>query len=187
MNRSESIVELTKSLVAFQAEVMDPTKNAQNDFNKAKYATLDALLGAVRPVLSKHNLAFVQSTVHEGDYIYITTLLMHISGECLESSPLRVRVVKDDPQGVGSAITYARRYSLSAFLGIASSDDDDGQINDEQDITRHMLKELNDLVKMKGIPPSKVSDYIKASFGKNLSNQLDTLEIDQLMDWVKAQ
>ena len=93
------------------------------DFDKI----LDGLLDAIRPVLSKHGLSVLQMPGGDGQQITITTILMHESGEWMESEPFTLKAQKVDPQGAGSAVTYGRRYSLSSILGVAWDTDDDGQ------------------------------------------------------------
>jgi hypothetical protein len=125
--KSDSITELSKALCKFQAEVKNPANSAVNPFYKSKYAPLNEILNDVRPILSKHGLVPVQSLGSaDGEYITITTLLLHESGEWLEGDPLTLRADKATPQGAGICSTYGRRYALSAILGISSEDDDDG-------------------------------------------------------------
>jgi|LSQX01.2.fsa_nt_gb hypothetical protein len=126
MNKSESIKEIAKALCQFQAEVKNPANTANNPFFKSKYAPLQDILNLVRPLLSKHGLSILQMPSSDEGDVVITTLLMHTSGEWIETCPLKMKPVKTDPQGIGSCITYGRRYSLSAVLGISSEDDDDG-------------------------------------------------------------
>lgn len=134
MKRSETIGELAKALVKFQAEVENPKNTASNPMFKSKYAPLDVVINTVKPILTKNGLSFMQSTGSEGESIIITTMLLHESGEWIESEPLILPAyqikgggVKDfTAQGAGSGITYGRRYSLTALLGISSEDDDDG-------------------------------------------------------------
>ena len=126
MNKSESIQNIAKALVGFQAEVKNPANTADNPFFKSKYAPLPDILNDVRPLLAKHGLALLQAPSGDGDKIVITTLLMHESGEWIEACPLILKADKATAQGAGSAITYGRRYALSAVLGISSEDDDDG-------------------------------------------------------------
>lgn len=126
MEKSESIQNLAKALVAFQMEVKNPANTANNPFFKSKYAPLPDILNDVRPLLAKHGLAVLQSPSGDGDKIVITTMLIHESGEYIETCPLVLKTEKATAQGAGSAITYARRYALSAVLGISSEDDDDG-------------------------------------------------------------
>jgi hypothetical protein len=126
MRTSESIKEIATALCKFQAEVKNPSNSAVNPFFKSKYAPLNEILNDVRPLLAKHGLSVLQMPSSDGQDVIVTTLLMHTSGEWIESCPLTMRPVKNDPQGIGSTITYGRRYALSAILGISSEDDDDG-------------------------------------------------------------
>jgi len=87
---------------------------------------LDDILTAVRPVLLLHHLAVMQDVETRERGVSVVTRIVHASGRVFESSAL-VLACAQDPQSVGSAITYAKRYSLSGFLGIAADDDDDGQ------------------------------------------------------------
>ena len=126
MEKSESIENLAKALTAFQSEVKNPANTANNPFFKSKYAPLNDILKEIRPLLSKHGLSVLQAPSGNGETISVTTLLMHTSGEWIEACPLSLRADKPTAQGGGSAITYARRYALSAVLGFSSEDDDDG-------------------------------------------------------------
>ena len=126
MNHSESIKQIAAALAAFQAEVKDPARDGENPHFRSKYVQIDGLLAAVRPILSKHGLSVVQSTGGDGQDISVTTEIMHTSGEWIRTDALILKAVKADPQGAGSAVTYGRRYSLSAALGVAWDDDDDG-------------------------------------------------------------
>ncbi|HDR7659232.1 TPA: ERF family protein [Bacillus wiedmannii] len=126
MNRSETIAELAKSLVKFNLEVNKIAKDADNPFFKNNYATLDTIIDEIRPILSKHGLSIMQIPSGDGQNVTLKTLLLHESGEWLESDELTMKPVKNDPQAVGSCITYARRYSLAAFLSLNTGEDDDG-------------------------------------------------------------
>lgn len=123
MNRSESITELAKALAVAQGEVENASKTSKNDHFKNKYADLAEVLNTVRPVFAKHGLSIVQLPSYEQPLASVETILMHSSGEYI-SGVCSAPVTKPDPQGVGSAITYLRRYSLAAVAGIAQEDDD---------------------------------------------------------------
>ena len=133
MNRSEQINEIAKALCLFQGEVSNPKKTATNPHHKYNYTPLDEVMNTIKPVLKKHGLSFIQNTWSEGENIVVQTLLMHESGQWLESAPLALpghQVLKGgqkvwNAQGAGSAITYGRRYQISAVLGIASEEDTD--------------------------------------------------------------
>ena len=124
MNKSECISELAKALVKAQADFGPLLKGSENPFFKSKYADLSSVMDVARGPLSEHGLCFVQTT-EEADTgsIIIETTLIHASGEWL-SGRLKMPLAKNDPQGYGSAMTYARRYALQAILGLAAEDDD---------------------------------------------------------------
>ena len=126
MQRSESIKNIAKALAQFQAEVRNPANTESNPFYRSKYAPLSDILNLTRPILSRHGLSVLQSPSGDGQNVTVTTLITHESGEWIESEPLTLKADKATAQGAGSAITYARRYALSAMLGISSEDDDDG-------------------------------------------------------------
>lgn len=123
---SPEIGEIAAALAAAQAEMQTAKKDSANPFFKSKYADLAAVREACQGALSKYGLAVSQLLrVAEDGKTYLDTLLAHKSGQWLKST-YPIRPVKDDPQGLGSAITYARRYALSAITGVATEDDDDG-------------------------------------------------------------
>lgn len=119
MERSESIIELAKALVSAQGEFKSVAKNEKNPFYKSTYSDLPAVVDAVRPILAKHELCFI----HLPQGKSIECIIMHSSGQYI-AGVYPLITMKDDPQALGSAVTYAKRYSLMAMLGIASNDDD---------------------------------------------------------------
>lgn len=127
MNKSESIKNLAGALATFQSEVTNPANSKKVSAGKFsyKYAPLDEILNSVRPLLSKNGLSILQAPTSSEGYISVSTILLHSSGEYIELDPITLKMDKITAQGAGSAITYARRYALSAVLGIASEDDDD--------------------------------------------------------------
>jgi hypothetical protein len=129
MERGQS--GLAARLAAAQAELADPVRDGQNPHYASRYATLGAVLAAVRPVLARHGLAVVQDvrTETSGDrlIVSVTTRLL-ADGEALDCGPASVSLpATAGPQAVGSAITYLRRYCLQAAVGVASADDDDAE------------------------------------------------------------
>ncbi|NCC85460.1 MAG: hypothetical protein EOM03_15230 [Clostridia bacterium] len=123
MNKSESIAALAAALAKAQGEMENAGKNSVNPHFKSKYADLAEILNTVRPVLSKHGLAVTQFPAFEAGTAHVETILTHASGEWM-SGTCSAPVQKSDPQGVGSALTYLRRYSLAAVCGLAQEDDD---------------------------------------------------------------
>lgn len=123
MNKSESIAALATALSAAQGEIEGAVKDSTNPHFRSKYADLGAVWAACRPALSKHGLAVMQLPRSAEGCIQLETILMHKSGEWV-SDTLALPVSKQDAQGYGSAMTYARRYGLMAVVGIAPEDDD---------------------------------------------------------------
>ena len=186
MNRSETITEIAKALAKFQSEVSDPNRTKENAFLKSKYVTLDSLLQAVRPVLASNGLSFLQVPFTGADVVSVTTMLLHESGEWLESDPFTLPLMKKDPQGVGSVVTYARRYSLSSILGVAWDEDDDAQSNNETELTKQLAQEVFKLAEVKNIDNNIVASYIKTTFNKTSSKMLDLSELKQVKSWLTS-
>ena len=123
MNKSESIKELATALNQAQAEMSGAKKKAANPFFKSRYADLNSVVDAIRQPFCDHGLSYSQFPVFKDGFVGVETILMHSSGEWI-SSELLLPMVKQDPQAAGSALTYARRYSLQAIAGIPAEDDD---------------------------------------------------------------
>lgn len=123
MNKSESIAALSKALAKAQSEVENAGKNANNPHFKSKYADLAEVLNTVRPIFSANGLAISQFPSFENGIASVETIITHESGEWM-SGISSAPVTKQDAQGVGSATTYLRRYSLAAIAGVAQEDDD---------------------------------------------------------------
>ena len=123
--QSPSIAALAAALAKAQGAMGNVKKDNVNPHFKSKYADLASVIDASRAPLAANGLAVVQlvSTLHEGGLVRVTTKLLHSSGEWLESS-CELPVDKRTAQGIGSAVTYGRRYALQAMLGIAAEDDD---------------------------------------------------------------
>jgi hypothetical protein len=116
---------IAEALAAAQLEITDPAKDAVNPHFKSRYADLATVLKTVRPVLARHGIALTQTTRVEDDgRVLLVTRLLWGDEELVGYYP--IQPVKADPQGYGSAMTYARRYALQAIVGVAADDDDDG-------------------------------------------------------------
>ena len=126
MNKSETIAELAKALNKAQAEMKPALRDSENPFFKSSYADFSSVWEACRPALVENGLAVSQLCINEGDMVGVETILMHTSGEWI-SNKLMLKPIKPDPQAQGSALTYARRYSLSGIVCLATEADDDGE------------------------------------------------------------
>lgn len=126
MKTSESIKNISVALISAQAEISNPKNTAVNPYFKSNYAPLNDILNYVKPILKKHGLGVVQDVSLVEDRVTVSTMIIHESGEYILQTGASAKPDKDTAQGAGSAITYLRRYSLSAALNISSEDDNDG-------------------------------------------------------------
>ncbi len=138
---SPSIASIAGALAAAQGEIIDAKKDAENpafkrEGKKTMYATLSSVRAAITPAFSKNGLAVAQYFEPHGlDGVMVITLLMHKSGEWIKSK-LFLPTTKKDAQGMGSAITYGRRYALAAIANIASDEDDDANAATKPDVAK---------------------------------------------------
>ena len=155
MKTSESITKIASALVSAQKDFLSAKKTSDNPFFKSKYADLQAVISAVKESLNENGIAFLQSpTESEGDVLKLTTRLLHESGEWIEDTSV-CPLVKRDPQAFGSALSYLRRYSLSAMCGIYQADDDGNEATKKTDVDVTdiivAIKESTDIDSMKNI------------------------------------
>ena len=123
METSTEIGQLAEALSKAQAKITGALKDSANPFFKSKYADLASVWDACREQLSANGLAVIQTTDVDPEGVLVITTLAHSSGEWIRGR-LRMVPTKSDPQGVGSCLTYARRYALAAIVGVAQVDDD---------------------------------------------------------------
>lgn len=187
MNKSESIKELATALCQFQSMISTVSKNREVTVTMKSgakytfpYADFGAIREAIKEPLKECGLSFVQPISNEG----VTTILMHSSGEYIESTiPLNQN---QRPQELGSEITYKKRYSLSAILGLSTDDDDDGNWASGNEIrsptNKADIKWYNqpdfdkDFQDMKeaignGVPPEEIISTIEGN-GFKMSNEM---------------
>lgn len=128
IDKSEATNEVLSALVKAKSQIGSITKGSANPFFKSKYADLSAILNTVEPVLQEFNLAVIQPVVNIDSSSFIATTFIHESGQYVSilGSEL-VAAKQNDPQAMGSAITYARRYSISSALSLNAENDDDGE------------------------------------------------------------
>lgn len=141
MKHSESIKNISAALVKFHNKVEQPNKSADNPFFKSKYVPLENVQTVVDKFAPPEGLTYVQETLtSESGNPGVRTMIIHESGEYLQFEPLFLPLEKNTAQAAGSAITYARRYTLSAAFGISSDDDDDGNKASGNDKTKSNSK-----------------------------------------------
>ena len=124
--QSESITDLAKALLNVQRTVQPMAKDAENPFTKSWYASLKSVMDACRDALIENGIWLCQYPVpaEQPNSLGLVTKLTHAESGQWQSSLAVVPLPKADPQGMGSAITYARRYALTAMLGMVTEDDD---------------------------------------------------------------
>ena len=131
MDKSEDIKDLAVALSKAQGEMKGAHKDSDNPFFKSKYADLASVWDAIRAPFAKHGLSVTQLPSEDDRGLVLETVLMHSSGQWI-SSKLRINPVKADPQSLGSALSYSRRYALSAIAGVYQEDDDANLASDKQ-------------------------------------------------------
>lgn len=160
--QSEAIDQLIPAIIAVQKEIGSIAKNAENPFFHSNYTTLDKIMKELRPFLSQNNLALVQTMgLSESGDVGLTTSLIHISGQWIRGT-LVVRPEKKTPQGDGSAITYARRYSISAMFGLTPDEDDDGEAGmDRTEVVVLSSDQLTEIERLLTETKSNIPEFLK--------------------------
>lgn len=125
MTHSEDIKDISAAMSKAQGEMKPALKDATNPAYRSHYATLTAVWEACREPLSKHGIAVWQDACISELGVAVTTKLTHTSGQWIEFGPLAVPMSKQDAHGLGSALSYGKRYALSTAIGIVAEEDDD--------------------------------------------------------------
>jgi hypothetical protein len=157
--QSPDIGKLAEALAKAQSQMKGASKDSSNPFFKSKYADLSSVWNACREPLGYNGLAVIQTTDEKDGVIELITSLVHSSGQFIRGR-LPLKPVKNDPQGVGSAISYARRYGLSSIVGVIQEDDDGEHAMDRNSrpnankngnyptktINQHQVQQITDFV-----------------------------------------
>lgn len=135
---SPEITELAEAMILVQQTLSPALKDAENTFTNSRYATLHSVMNACRHALLQHGIWLTQYPVSvEANQLGLVTKIVHAESGQWQASLLTMPLPKNDPQGYGSAMTYARRYGLSALIGIVTENDDDGEIASRQSERRN--------------------------------------------------
>jgi hypothetical protein len=173
VRRSGTIGKLAVALAKAQAELKNPPKDSVNPHFKSRYADLATVRDTVLPVLARNGLSVLQLPCEMDGNPALTTVLMHgESGEFWESTIL-LRPGKMDPQGIGSALTYHRRYSLQALAGVAADDDDDGNAASAPVRTQAAPKDVSNYAPKDNMP-------MRARHAQALAQAANTAEVDKV-------
>lgn len=138
--------QIATALLKAQSEMSNPKKGATNPFFKSKYADLNAIREAVIPTLNDNGISVLQPIVHVEGKNFVKTILLHESGELMESLTEIIYNKQNDAQAQGSGISYARRYALQSFVCVGA-DDDDGQkaVQAKPNATKEILEKAKGL------------------------------------------
>ncbi len=164
--RSSSFGKMALAMARAQGAMTGALKDAANPFFKSKYADLASVWDDCRKPLSANEIAVFQMPTAVGPKVTITTLLAHSSGEWLESD-LEMKSKDESPQGIGSVISYARRYALAAMVGVYQIDDDaesaQGRNKQPQDDTAAKLLASNFKAALKSGIDGRIFDVHQAN------------------------
>lgn len=179
MKQSSEIAELAKALSKCQGEIRGAIKDKKNPFFKSSYADLSSVWKACRDPLTNNGLSIIQCFETENDKQYIITKLMHESGQWI-SSCLALPHCKD-VQSLGSAISYCKRYALSAIVGVYSIEEDD----DAEDAMNRQKNESK--ISTESIPP-KIGDLAIEDLGgrfENLVKDINQEELEKYLSYMQ--
>jgi hypothetical protein len=198
MNKSETLAALGEAMTKAQAEMSGAKKTMKNSFFKSNYANLEEVIQCVKEPFANNGLSFSQFPITEDGFAGVETVLMHKSGEWM-SGEFMLKCSKNDPQGMGSAITYARRYGLQSIAGVPSEDDDGNAatqpsprslapavkaaqakakaskptgkpVHDEPQMTKDQEKNINTLCRAAKLTPTRTNAGVKKATGGRTEN-----------------
>jgi hypothetical protein len=174
---------LIKAFIKAKSEFKPILKDGVNPHYKKRYVTLDGVLSAVEPALLKNGLAVFQTTDLQDGLLVLKTHLFHTSGECLSSTYLLPSGL--EPQKLGSAITYARRYGLCALLCVTADEDDDGEAATPRPVTGESNASKGDRIKAArekaGLTTEDVRGLMQSQYGKANPSQLTSEQVNELI------
>ncbi len=190
---SAELGKLFEALSKAQGEIEIAKEDSLNPFFKSKYSDLASVINASRPYLSKFGLSVIQRIMANGNGTsYLFTRLCHASGQWMESR-MNLLPTKPDMQGMGSAISYARRYAYSAMIGVVTGLDDDGnaacsspkseETSSTSNITQMQAKKI--LERLAEINDESLLDKILEFFNISALSYLPQNQFDQCMNKMK--
>lgn len=203
INHSEQLNELFSALAKAQAGILSAKKDSENPFFRSKFADLSSIWDAIRKPLTDNGLCIIQTCEGQVGAMVLITWLGHSSGQWMKSK-FPLNPAKNDPQSIGSVITYMKRYALSAIVGVVADEDDDAEVAmrhsrveppkkapvysapaaDTRKVTEEMEDELKDLLMQDLEYKQKVDDFLGTKNFTSLT-QLNYTEFDKLMKRAK--
>jgi hypothetical protein len=198
---SQTIGKLVEALSVAVRKFNPIKKETENPYFKSQYADLSTLIAATRDALSESGLVVIQTPRTKDGSVFVTTALLHTSNEWI-AEDLELRPAKSDPQGCGSAMTYARRYAYQSILNIAGEVDDDGNAasgkkskdveqaeeafqekTGQQRAPMALVNAFQELFKTCGKTEKQLVDILRARWSADRPDQLTKQELDELLKW----
>lgn len=200
----ETTPKLAAALVKAQATLKPARKVKENPHLRSKYADLAAVWEACCDALTENGIAIVQAPVYRDGVFLLKTTLLHESGESM-SGEYFVRPSKEDPQGYGSAVTYARRYSLAAMVGIVTEDDDGNRASQrgkaptaaldkvkstltkggDETISEREQKDLFNAWRQAGRSNEDVAAHLRDAYGISSTKEIKAKDYLSVLAWCK--
>lgn len=183
--------ELIGALIKARRAFQPIAKDRVNPFHKSKYATLDSVLESVGSSLCDNGLAITATVSTDDNKTVLITTLHHTSGESIESRYPLPNI--DDPQKLGAAITYARRYSICALLNVTADEDDDGNAAKSKPKSQDVEGDAKAAKVLAAMPESmknaEVLAIIQEKWGKAITTprQLTHTQVDELVSLIQSQ
>lgn len=189
MNHSDEITALAGALAKAQGAMTDPKRTSENPYFKSSYADLGEVVKVSREPLSKNGLSVVQTVASNTEVVAVTTTLLHESGQWMSDTASFPLGDKTTIQQVGSVVTYLRRYSLMAILGLAPVDDDGNSGPEvekpkERAIPPAAQAVIADITKM--LAQSAAAESEKNVYRKKVANAHSVKELDAIRSEVAA-
>lgn len=185
MNKSENIGALSAALSKLQGEIQNLHKDKAG--YGYKYAELSSVLDVTRPLCTKYELAVTQLCTNLNELVGVETVLAHSSGEWISSTlymPVAGGKGMSLAQAAGSVITYARRYSLAAILGIAQTDND-ASLKEDLEKNTPIYDKLIELIKLKEMTLEQIKPWLHKFNVKKLS-ELKEIEIKEIINTIEG-
>ena len=160
--------QIATALLKAQSEMSNPKKGATNPFFKSKYADLNAIREAVIPTLNENGISVLQPIVHVDGKNFVKTILLHESGELMESLTEIIYNKQNDAQAQGSGISYARRYALQSFVCVGSADDDGNDACSKPNATKEIIEKAKNAkynllqIRSKYVVSKEMEDYFNS-------------------------
>lgn len=195
MVTSEPVDKIFPALIKAQSEMGNAKKSAVNPFFKSKYADLAEIIEVSKTLLSENGLGVIQSPGGSGNSVTVTCRIIHVSGQWIEDT-ITMNATKNDPQSIGSAITYGRRYQLAALFNIAQEDDDgnegSGKSDNAKADTQKQEQQKNvDLERLSVTLESYIDSGIIAGENATKANAAiangNAVNIGKWIEWAKKQ